>query len=91
MILLRKIEAFIRNTRWKAYFFLNAIDNTSKEGRDRYRFKTKKHPPHIKEMDRFESELIGMVKNIKFKKIHNDIQQQMSNDIKRVRLHICKI
>ena len=56
LVLLRKIESFIRNMRWKAYFFLNAIDCTEKEGRDRCGFKTRKHPPHIKEMDRFEVE-----------------------------------
>ena len=68
--------------RWKAYFFLNTIDNTNTEERDKYRLKTKKHPPYIKEMDRFESELIGIGKNIKFKKIHNDIQQQILRKLK---------
>ena len=42
-------------------FFLNAIDNTGKEGRDKYGFKTRKHPLHIREMDRFEAKLIGIV------------------------------
>ena len=35
-------------------------------------------------MDRFESDLIGLVKTIRFLKIH-DIQQQMSSDIRRIR------
>ena len=48
-------------------------------------FKTKKHPPHIKEMDNFESDVIGLVKTITFKKIHNNIQRQMSWDLRRIR------
>ena len=45
----------------------------------------KKHPPHIKEMDNFESDLKGLVKAIKSKKIHKNIQQQMSSDLRRIR------
>ena len=45
LVLLRKIESFIRNMRWKIYFFLNAIDCTEKEGRDKCGFK-KRNPPH---------------------------------------------
>ena len=49
---------------------------------EKYGFKTKKH---IKEMDNFESNLIGLVKSIKSKEIHNNIQQQMSSDSRRIR------
>ena len=40
-------------------------------------------------MDRFEAELKGIVKNIKFKKIHYDIQQKMNRDIKRIKESDC--
>ena len=89
LILLRKIESFIRNMRWKPYFFLNSIDNSYNERQEKYRFKTKKHPPPIKEMDRFESELKGLVKTIKLLKNHNNIQQQMSSDIRKIRVSNC--
>ena len=71
--------------RWKAYFFLNAIDCTEKEGREKYEFKTRKHPPHIKERDKFEAEMIGMVKEIKFRKMRNNIQQKMYKDMRRIK------
>ena len=72
--------------RWKAYFFLNAIDCTEKEGREKYGFKTRKHPPpHIKEMDKFQAEMIGMVKEIKFWKMRNNIQQKMYEDMRRIK------
>ena len=40
LILLRKMESFIRNMRWKAYFFLNSIDNSYNEMQEKYGFKT---------------------------------------------------
>ena len=40
-------------------------------------------PPHIKEMDRFEAEMIGMVKEKKFRKMRNNIQQEMYKDMRR--------
>ena len=39
--------------------------------------------PHIKEMDKFEAEMIGMVKEIKFRKMRNNIQQKMYEDMRR--------
>ena len=39
--------------------------------------------PHIKEMDKFEAEMIGMVKEIKFRKMRNNIQQKMFEDMRR--------
>ena len=69
--------------RWKAYFFLNTINCSEKEGKEKYGFKTTKHSPHIKEMDKFEAEMIGMVKEIKFRKMRNNIQQKMYEDMRR--------
>ena len=43
----------------------------------------KLRPPHIKEMDKFEAEMIGMVKEIKFRKMRNNIQQKMYEDMRR--------
>ena len=40
-------------------------------------------PPHIKEMNKFEAEMKGMVKVIKFRKMRNNIQQKMYEDIRR--------
>ena len=40
-------------------------------------------PPHIKEMDKFEAEMIGMVNEIKFRKMRNNIQQKMCEDMRR--------
>ena len=55
----------------ESIFFLNTINCTEKEGREKYWFKTTEPPPHIKGMDEFEAEMIGMVKEIKFRKMRN--------------------
>ena len=34
-------------------------------------------------MDKFEAEMIGMVKEIKFRKMRNNIQQKMYEDMRR--------
>ena len=40
-------------------------------------------PPHIKEMGKFEAEMIGIVKEIKFRKMRNNIQQKMYEDMRK--------
>ena len=42
-----------------------------------------RNTPHIKEMDKFEAEMIGMVKKIKFRKMRNNIQPKMHEDMRR--------
>ena len=36
-------------------------------------------------MDKFEAEMIGMVKEIKFRKMRNNIQQKMYEDMRRIK------
>ena len=36
-------------------------------------------------MDKFEADIIGMVKEIKFRKMRNNIQQKMYEDMRRIR------
>ena len=67
----------------ESIFFLNTIKCTEKEGREKYGFRTTKHPTHTKEMDKFEAEMIGMVKEIKFRKMRNNIQQKMYENMRR--------
>ena len=83
LVLLRRIESFIKNMRWKA------TDCTEKEGWEKYGFRTRNPPPHIKEMDKFEAEMIGMVKEIKFRKMRNNIQQKMYEDMRRIKESDC--
>ena len=36
-------------------------------------------------MDKFEAEMLGIIKEIKFKKMRNNIQQQMYKDMRRIK------
>ena len=70
----------------ESIFFLNTINCTENEGREKYGFRTTKQPPppyQIKEMDKFEAEMIGMVKEVKFRKMRDNIQQKMYEDMRR--------
>ena len=69
--------------RWKAYFFsIQLTIQKRREGRN-MGLKLRNPPPHIKEMDKFDVEMIGMVKEIKFRKMRNNIQQKMYEDMRR--------
>ena len=84
LVLSRRIESFIKKKyEVESIFFLNTINCTEKEGREKYGLKLRNTPPHIKEIDKFEDEMIGMVKGIKFRKMRNNIQQKMYEDMRR--------
>ena len=63
--LIYSVETFVKNLRWRAYFFLNPQEKTSK---NKYGFKTLKAAPKVKELQSFEDGLFNMVKDVKFKK-----------------------
>ena len=75
LVLLRRIESFIKNMSWKAYFFSKRL-TVRKRTDGRNMGLELRNPPHFKEMDKFETEMIGMVKEIKFRKMRNNIQQK---------------
>ena len=79
LVLLRKIESFIR----KHIFFLMRL--TALKRRDGKNTGLKRRPPHIREMDKFEAEMIGMVKEIRLRKMRNNIQQKMYEDMRRIK------
>ena len=54
-----------------------------KNNQQRYVLRSCRIPPPVKELAAFESELIGLVKNIKFGKVKNQLQSQLKKDIKK--------
>ena len=58
-----KIEAFIKNMRWKAMVFVNSDSKTSHNTKKtKFGLKSNKYPPHVKELKAFEDDLIKLVK-----------------------------
>ena len=41
-----------------------------------------KCPPAVEEMSQFENYLLLLIKNLEFKKVHNDCQMRLHDDIK---------
>ena len=81
--LIEKTEMVIKRMRWKAIF-----QDTKKEKSNQQRcglcsFKVR---PPVKELSAFESELIELLKNIKFRKVKNQLQNQLKEDIKKINL-----
>ena len=81
MILLEKIESLITRMRWKAFHYLNATPPNQDE---KYGFHTNTHPPFIKQMSGFESDLIGIIKTLKFRKVNNALMNNLNNDLRSI-------
>ena len=71
--------------RWKAFFFLN--DNTEDTTKETYGFKSKRSPPHVKELDEFEDCMLNTIHHIEFKSNHhpNNLQGKLNQDLKEIR------
>ena len=71
--------------RWKAFFFLNK--NTNDTPKESYGFKSKRSPPHVKELNEFEDCMLDMIQRVEFKtNTHsNDLQKRLSKDVKEIR------
>ena len=82
---LQKTRVFLRNLRWKAFFFLKPKSKI--QNKDNYGFKSEKNAPIVPEMKKFEEDLINLVQNIKFKnpsEFSSEFQKKLSQDIKKI-------
>ena len=77
--MISKLENFIRRVRWKSFFF-NKVTTT----KETYGFNSEHAPPADKELTAFENDLYDMVHSIKFKKVQNSFQKQLSKDVKEI-------
>ena len=75
--LIHCVEIFVRNLRWRAYFYLNPQQKPQKENFD---FKSLKAAPKIKELQWLEDAMYELVRNIKFKKYSNEFQRKLKDD-----------
>ena len=79
--------------RWKAFFFdknENQDKNDDEEEDDdkqshKFGFKSRKCPPQIEDMEKFEEDLLDMVQNIKFRRVDGLFQNTLKEDIKKIR------
>lgn len=79
-LLVDKIEQFITNLRWTKYH-KNSNNDNSKET---YKFKSTNPPPPDKELTDFEEDLYKLAKEIEFRPVRNEFQNNLSEQIKKI-------
>ena len=80
--LIMKTENFFKRMHWKALVFLGKLKSSYKEN---YVFKTVKCPSSVKALVPFENDMMDMIKNLEFKRINNEFQLNLRNDIRQIR------
>ena len=78
--LIEQIEMVIKRMRWKVIYF-NMKGSIKTET---YGLKSQKTPPPINELEAYENDLIELVKNIKLRTVHNQLQRTLKSDIKLI-------
>ena len=84
--LIRSVEIFVKNIRWRAFFFLNP--SQTKSDKETFHFNSTKPAPHVAEVKDLENELFELIHNIKFKDYNNSFQTRLTNDIKDIEKEI---
>ena len=77
-----KTENFLKRMRWKALAFFCKLKSSDKGN---YGFKTVKCPSSFKELVPFENDMMDMIKNLEFKRVNNEFQLNLRNDIRQIR------
>ena len=84
--LLAKTEEFLKRMRWKLYFHKNPSENTN--CKNTFGFKSGVTPPPDDDLDSFESDMMHMAANVKFKKMDmctNPMLKSMKKQIDDIR------
>ena len=79
--MISKLESFIKCIWWKALFFEKP---SVKQSHPNFGFKSSKTPPQSQHLNAFENDLYDMIKNIEFKNVPNQFQQQLRTDSKMI-------
>ena len=77
--LIHSVEKFVRNLRWRAFFFLYPSDKPQKEN---FGFNSiRLIPIPITQLKEFENRLKNMVRDVVFRPYNNDFQNRMKRDL----------
>ena len=79
-ILVEKIEKFVTNMR-RVWLYKNKSGENSIEN---FKFKSPHPPPPVRDLADFEEDLYKLAKNIEFRPVRNEFQQNLSNKIKKI-------
>ena len=81
--LISKSETFVKNTRWRAFFYLNP--NLRMEHKETYGFISSKPPPILQELKEFENDFADLIQNIKFKDVLNHFQIKLQKVLQKIK------
>ena len=79
--LMEKIELLIKRMRWKAHFYNEKKENENQTIPETYGLKSLNCPPQVKELIQFESNLLEMIKSLKFRKTRSHFQKRLKEDL----------
>ena len=69
--------------RWRAHFHLNPEARSTQQ--ETYGFRTKRPPPHIAELESFESEMLKLTQNVKFNNNKTEFQRKLEVDVASIK------
>ena len=84
---MEKIELVIKRMRWKAHFYnerKDAKENETQTKLETYGLKFLNCPPQVKELIQFESDLLDIIKSLKFQKTRSHFQKRLKDDITQI-------
>ena len=79
--LIMKTENLLKRMGWKALAYLGKLKGSDK---DNYGFKTVKCPSSVEELVPFENDMMDMIKDLEFKRVKNEFQSKLRNDIRQI-------
>ena len=85
--LMEKIELRIKRMRWKAHFYnerKDAKENETHTIPETYGLKSLNCPPQVRELIQFESDLLDIIKSLKFRKTRSSFQNILKDDINTI-------
>ena len=80
---LNSIHSFDSRMRWRAHFFLNP--HLSGNSKETFGLKTSKIPPTVQELRPLQNGLIEIARNLKFREVHNQLQNKLKDDLKDIK------
>ena len=82
----RKDRDIYQKMRWEAVSFINNNKKATEDYKQgfSYGLKSGRSPPQVKDLIQFEDDLVRMVKNLKFRKVKNNFQNMLREDMKQV-------
>ena len=69
--------------RWKAFFYLHP--EAKAEKKETYGFKSRKTPPQIDDMMKFEDDLLQTIENIQFRNVKSTFLSKLRNDVDNIK------